>query len=239
MNWTLVYIVATLLILPAFIFGMISQNLAISTFNRHSKTQAFSGVTAKQFAEALLQKAGIVDVDVVNINGRLTDCYDSRNKVIKLSNATINSSSVAALGVCAHEVGHAIQDHKKSFLFKLRRWLAPVINFISGMFVPIVFLGSILSFTFMIPNVGYYMIWASIILYGATLVFYAITLPLEYDASKKALKMLEESELFSKTELDAAKQVLKAAIYTYVSELVTTLLYFLRFLSYARIFDKK
>lgn len=239
MDWTLVYVLATILLLPAFIFGVISQNLAVSAFNRHSKSLAYTGITARELAEKLLEKAGIKNVEIVNINGRLTDCYDPRNKIIKLSNATINSSSIAALGVCAHEVGHAIQDHNKSFLFRLRIWIVPIINFISGMFVPMIFLGSILNFTFMIPTVGYYMIFVSVILYGASLLFHIITLPLEYDASKKALAMLKETETLSTTELESAKQVLKAAIYTYVAELVTTLLYFIRFLSYARIFDDR
>ena len=238
MDWVTIYIIATILILPAFVFGFIAQNLAMSTFEHHAKTVAYKGITGRELAENLLAKAGISDVEVVNINGRMTDCYDPRNKVVKLSNATINSSSISALGVCAHEIGHAIQHHRKNIFFKIRQSIVPVVNIFSGMFIPLVFLGSILSFTFAIETVGYYIVLVSMITYGLTLLFYFVTLPLEYDASKKAIAMLEKENVLSPSELEHAKQVLKAAIYTYISSMMTTLLYFLRFLSYAMIFNK-
>ena len=186
-----------------------------------------------------MELAGIEGVDIVQINGRFTDCYDPRHKVVKLSTATYGSSSVAALGVCAHEVGHAIQDAKGSFLFRLRLALVPVINFVSKLFVPLVLFGSILSFVLYIESVGYYITIAAVILYGASMIFYMLTLPLEYDASKKAVQLLRDTGTLTGGELDSAKKVLKAAIQTYVAELVVSILYFLRFLSYAAIFNKE
>lgn len=238
MNWTLVYILAAVLLLPAFIYGGLSQIMATSTFERYSKIAAHSGITANELTKKLLEISGIEGVDVIKIDGRLTDCYDPRHKVVKLSTATYDSASVSALGVCAHEVGHAIQDAKGSFLFRLRIALVPVINFMSKLFLPLILLGSILSFALYIESIGYYITLASVVLYGASMLFYMITLPLEYDASKRALQILRETGTLTGSELDSAKKVLKAAIQTYVAELIVSILYFLRFLSYAALFNK-
>ncbi len=237
-SWMIVYIVATLLILPSVIWGAICQSRAVSVFDRYSKVAPSNGITASELTKKLLENANINDVDVVKINGKLTDCYDPRHKVIKLSSSTYDSSSMSALGVCAHEVGHAIQDNKKMFLFRLRLFLVPIVNFINRLFIPLVLVGSLLSFAFYLPYIGEIIIWISVALYGASLLFYLVTLPLERDASKRALKILDETELFTNDELSVSKNVLTAAIYTYISALVTTTLYFLRFLSYALIFAK-
>lgn len=239
MDWSVLYIVATLLILPAFIYGGISQAAATSTFDKYAKQTTNNNIQANELARKLLQSANLNNVAVVDIDGKLTDCYDPRNKVVKLSKATYNSNSIAAFGVCAHEVGHAIQDANKNFLFRLRRAIVPVINFITRLYIPMILFGSILSFALYIEAIGYYLCWAAVIMYGASFIFYLITLPLEYDASKKALKLLKQTELFTSGEIDSANKVLKAAIQTYISTLLTTMLFFLRFLSYAMIFSDR
>lgn len=239
MDWSLVYILAVALLLPAFIYGGISQIAASGTFEKYSKNISHSGITASELTKKLLENAGITDVDVVPINGRLTDCYDPSHKVVKLSDATYNSQSIAAIGVCAHEVGHAVQDAKGTFLFRLRLALVPVVNFLTRMYIPLILLGAILSFTLYIEAIGYYITWIAVIMYGASMLFYLVTLPLEYDASKRALQMLRETETFTGGEIDSANKVLKAAIQTYVAALITSVLYFLRFLSYAMIFSKR
>lgn len=238
MDWTLVYVIAAILILPAFIYGGISHIVATNTFDKYSKNLAQSGITASELARKLLDNAGLKDVEVVRIDGRLTDCYDPRYKVVKLSSATYDSSSIAALGVCAHEIGHAIQDAKGTFLFRLRSSIVPAVSFLSKMYIPLILLGSILSFTFMIESIGYYLIWAAVIMYGADTLFYFVTLPLEHDASRRALDMLRETNTLNGSELSSANNVLKAAIQTYIATLAISLLYFLRFLSYAMIFKK-
>jgi hypothetical protein len=239
MNWTLVYIIATVLILPSLIYGSISQNLVYSTFETYAKKLSKSGITSAMLANKLLAYSNIDDVDVVQINGKLTDCYDSKHKVVKLSTSTYSSSSIASLGVCAHEIGHAVQDHSHSFMFRLRQFLVPVLNFVSKAYIPLIFVGSILSFIFYVPVVGYYIVWASVVMFGASLIFYIVTLPLEFDASKKALKLLKETDTMDNEELKCAKKVLNAAAQTYISAFMTSLLYFLRFLSYALIFAKR
>ncbi len=237
--WIVVYLVVLILFLPCVIVGGIFQIKVNSTFDKYSKVTASCGVTAYDFTTVLLHRAGITDVDVATINGKLTDCYDSKHKVVKLSKATASSMSVAAIAVCAHEVGHAIQDNRKMFLFRLRHALVPVVNFISKMFVPLVLLGSILSFMFYLPIVGLYITWASVILYGASLLFQLVTLPLEYDASRRAIKLLKETDAMARDELDISQKVLKSAIMTYVSSVTISMLYFLRFLSYAMIFARR
>lgn len=238
MDWITLYIIAGILILPVLIYGTICQNKVFSVFDKNKHENIEGTACAAELCYKLLAKAGINDVKVVKANGRLTDCYDSKRKLIKLSTETYYSSSIAALGVMAHEVGHAIQDHKGHALFKFRRFLAPVVSFVSGAFLPLVLLGSIFNIIFLIPTIGYYVIIASLIFYGASLIFELITLPLEYNASRTALKMLEETGIFNEPELRRAKDVLGAAAQTYVASLASTLLYFIRFLSLLMIYNR-
>lgn len=232
MDWMIIYIIVALLIIPVFIYGLICQANVNSTFNKYSKKLAESGITAAELAERLLESQNITNVNVFRINGKLSDCYDSRNKVVKLSDEVYNSSSIAALGVCAHEIGHACQDAKKNFLFRLRQIIIPVTNFITKAFIPLILIGAVLNSLFYLPIVGYYITFSSVILYGASLLVYFVTLPLEYDASKKALAMLEKNEILNRDDLKGAKAVLKAAIHTYIAAFMSSLVYFLRFLSY-------
>ncbi len=239
MNWTLVYIIAAIMILPAFIYGGISHVMATNTFEKYAQNSANKAIPAHELTKKLLQNAGVEDVEIVRINGHLSDCYDPRNKVIKLSDSTYNSTSIAAAGVCAHEVGHAVQDANRSLFFRIRAALVPFVNFISKLYIPLIFVGAILGIATTLVSFGYVLTWAAIIMYGANTLFYFVTLPLEYDASKKALLLLEDTGDFTGGELDSAKRVLKAAIQTYISTLIVSALYFLRFLSYAMIFNRK
>lgn len=241
MDWITLYIVASILLVPMFLYSLFASYSTDATFNKYKNISSRCGMTASELTEELLKKANITNVKIERINGKLTDCYDPKHKVVKLSDSTYNSSSVSALGVCAHEVGHAVQDHKNMFLFRLRIFFVPILNLINRLYIPLILIGSILSFTFLIPAVGYYIVLGSVIAYGASMLFYFITLPLEYDASKKALNMMKELGEFSETEISQAKQVLNAAIKTYISATLSSVLYFLRFLSYAMIFrnDRK
>ena len=235
MEWTIIYIIATVMILPILIYSLISQAKVNSTFDKYSKHFNQNQITASELAHKLLMEAEITDVDIVRINGKLTDCYDSRNKVVKLSDKVFDSTSMAALGIAAHEVGHAIQDAKKNLLFRMRQIIIPVTNFVTRAFIPLLFIGAILNIMFFLPTIGYYITLASVISYGGSLLVYFVTLPLEYDASKKALKLLYNTSL-STDEIKSAKKVLNAAIHTYIAALLTSLAYFLRFLSILMIF---
>ena len=233
MDWITIYIIAGILILPVFIYGSYCQIKVNAVFDEQIKNEASNGVCAAELAYKLLAKAGISDVKVVKANGRLTDCYHPKYKVIKLSTETYYSSSIAALGIMAHEVGHAIQHHKKSLMFRIRQLISPVVGFVSKAFFPLVLLGSIFNIMFLLPTIGYYIVLGSVIFYGASLIFEIITLPLEFDASKRAIKMLSETETLNSSELAKTKEVLSAAAQTYLASFASTLLYFLRFLSMA------
>ena len=238
MDWITLYIIATILILPTLIYGSIAQSRTMRAFNKLSKETTNANISGAELARMLLNKAGASNVDVVEINGKLTDCYDPINKVVKLSRETYASVSVAALGVVAHEVGHAVQDHKNMFLFKFRSALIPICNFVSRAFIPMVLLGSILGFTLWIPSAGYIITWVGVGMYALSLIISFATLGVEKDASNRALELIKQTGLFDETEIRKANTVLQAAITTYIASFTTSLLYFLRFLSYAMIFRR-
>lgn len=233
MDWFIVYIVATVLIFPCLIIGSYSTTKVNSTFDRYAKVLSKKGITSCEVAKILVEKFKLDDVSIAEINGKLTDCYDSKHKVIKLSSSVIRSSSLAAIGVTAHELGHAMQDKEKMSLFRFRNFFVPVANFFSRAFVPIMIVGTLLSFTFYIPYVGNIICWISVATYGLSFIFYLITVPLEKNASKRALKMLQEAEILDYTETKSAKSVLDAAFLTYIAAFTTAFVYFLRIFSFA------
>ncbi|MBQ8451897.1 MAG: zinc metallopeptidase [Clostridia bacterium] len=229
MNIALLYLISGILIFLCLIYGLVSQTLVNATFNEYSSIYSASGITGAEVARRLLKKAG-ANVEVVRINGTLTDCYNSKYKVIKLSNEVYDSNSISALGVAAHETGHAIQDCSGMFWFKLKTFISPVLSLISRLCIPLVLIGAIVDIVFLLPTVGFYIVLVSVISYGVALIFNILTLPLEYDASKRALKMLKEEGFLTESELKGAKSVLRAALHTYISSFMTSLVYFLRFL---------
>ncbi len=233
MEWYIVYIVMSLLIIPCLILGSFSNARVNAVFDKSSKILSRKGITSCELAEQMLSHAGIDDVSIAEINGKLSDCYDSKHKVVKLSTSVIRSSSVAALGITAHEIGHAVQDHKKMWLFRFRQTFVPIVNLVSRAFVPLIVVGTLLSFAFYLPMVGNIICWISAVLYGLSFLFYLITLPLERDASKKALQLLEELNALDNDELYTAKAVLRTALYTYLSAFTISLVYFLKALSFA------
>lgn len=234
------YFIAGLLILPGVIYGIIAQSNVTTTFNKYEKYNNRHDLTAKEVAEKVLLGAGITDVTVQRTKGYLTDHYDPRNKTLNLSDATYDSKSVSALGVAAHEAGHAIQHHEKYKPLMIRNSIVPIVNFASRMFWVVFIVGllmMILSVAY--ADLGYILIWVSIAMYGGSTLFYAITVPVEYDASNRAMKHLESLNILETDELPHAKKVLRAAAQTYVSSLIVSALYFLRFLLHILIIFKR
>ncbi len=227
------YFIVGLLILPGIIYGIIAQISVTTSFNKYDKIENKHGLTASEVAQKLLDGAGINDVTIHHIKGDLTDNYDPRNKTLNLSDATYNSKSVAALGVAAHEVGHAIQHHEGYRPLKIRSFFVPIVNFASRMFWVVFLVGIILTIVSTAwSEAGQILVWVSVAMYGGSTLFYMITVPVEYNASKRALKHLDELNLLDQDELPHAKKVLNAAAQTYVSSLVISALYFLRFFLY-------
>lgn len=229
----LFYVIISILIIPGVIYGTYAQINTTKTFKAFNGVQNSSGLTGAQMARIMLDRAGLENVKIEKIKGELTDNYNPKTKILSLSDSTFNDSSISAVGVACHEVGHAIQ-HKMGYKpLKIRNRFVPVVNFASAMFWPLFIVGIILmSVSMAYQPVGEILVWISVAFYGASTLFYLITLPVEFNASKRAIKMLS-SGLIDETQIPYAEKVLKAAAQTYVSALVISALYFLRFFAYA------
>ena len=210
-----------------FIFVIIGMVLSLAasayvkhTFSKYDQVKSLNQVTGTSAAQYILNSQGIHNVGVQQISGDLTDNYDSRNKLLSLSQSTARSTSVAAIGVAAHECGHAVQDAQNYFPLRLRASLVPVANIGSQMAMPIILIGLLLQTQFLI-QVG-------LIAFSLAFLFQVVTLPVEFNASRRALAILGEGGLLTPEELPQARKVLIAAALTYVAAAISTLLQLLR-----------
>ena len=194
-----------------------------STFNKYSKVRSRSGLTGREAAERVLRGAEIYDVRVEHVAGNLTDHYDPRDKVLRLSDATYNSASVAAVGVAAHECGHAIQHAKGYAPLKIRGSLVPVANLGSTLAWPLILLGLVFNgqSSVMFLNLG-------ILLFSLAVLFQLVTLPVEFNASARAVRILGDTGMLYPDELQDTKKVLTAAALTYVAGAAASVLQLLR-----------
>ena len=195
-----------------------------STFDRYSRIRTKSGLTAEAAARMLLSRGGSTNVTISRVNGSLTDHYDPSSKTLRLSDSVYGSDSVAAVGVAAHECGHALQEHDGYGLLKLRTALVPVVNIGSSLYLPIFMAGLLFSWE-PLQMVG-------ILCFGLTLLFSLVTLPVEINASKRALGMLEG--VLDAEELQGAKAVLSAAALTYLASVISSALQLLRLILISR-----
>lgn len=221
-DWT--YIV---LVLPAVIFAMICSARVQSTFKKYSSVPTASGMTGAQAAQAVLDANGVTGVRIEHVPGNLTDHYDPRSNVIRLSDNVINGTSAAAVGVAAHEAGHAVQHAVGYFPIKIRNAIIPITNIGSKLAIPLFLIGLVLTYY------GQQYVWiayAGLICYAACLLFQLVTLPTEFNASSRALAAIRASGRFDAQEVSASKKVLSAAAMTYVASLAVTLMTFLRLL---------
>jgi Zn-dependent membrane protease YugP len=197
------------LVLPAFLFAIYAQYKVKSTFNYYSQQGNARGLTGAEVARIILDENGLTDIPVEAVEGKLSDHYDPSNRILRLSDSVYGSTSVAALGVAAHEAGHALQHKTGYFAMGLRGALVPVAN-IGSTLGPWMALG---GFFFHIPV----LIHLGIILFSCAVAFYLITLPVEFNASNRALSLLESCNILEKDELNPARKVLNAAAMTYVA----------------------
>ncbi|AMB99527.1 peptidase [Aerococcus urinaehominis] len=209
-----------LVVIGSIIAAIASWNMQ-RTFQKYDQYQNKHGYTGKEIAELILQYAGIHDVRVEHISGQLTDHYDPKNKVLRLSDATYNRTTVTAVGVAAHECGHAVQDDQGYWFMRLRQNIVPIVNIGSNLGLPILLLGTFFGLSQTFVNIG-------LILFSLTFIFQLITLPVEFDASKRALDIIEEKNLLTAGELPYAKKTLTAAALTYVAAAISSLLVLLR-----------
>jgi hypothetical protein len=202
---------------------MIASAKVKSTFNKYSSYRSMSGMTGAQAAQRILQAAGIYDVQVRHVSGSLTDHYDPKSKTVNLSDPVCNATSVAAIGVAAHECGHAIQHAKGYVPLSLRSALVPVANFGSALAWPVILIGLFINSrsSWIIIDIG---IW----LFSLAVLFQLVTLPVEFNASARALRMLQSQGILGDQELGYTKKVLKSAALTYVAGAASAILQLLR-----------
>lgn len=220
---------------PAFIIAILvslyAQIKVSTTFNKYSRVNTFRGKTAAETAQMILSSNGLYDVRIERVQGNLTDHYDPRSNVLRLSDSVYSSSSAAAVGVAAHEAGHAIQHAKGYLPIVVRSKLVPVTNFASRISWIVILLGALMSLFAGMSDIGYLVIMAGIGLFSVTAVFQLVTLPCEFNASRRALECLRESGWYSENELSASRKVLSAAAMTYVAALFVTVIQVLRLLT--------
>ena len=208
-----------ILVVIGAVICMIASARVKGTFNKYSQLRSMSGMNGAQVAQRVLQAAGIYDVQVRHVSGSLTDHYDPRTKTVNLSDPVYNATSVAALGVAAHECGHAIQHAKSYAPLSIRSALVPIANFGSMLAWPVILIGLLFNTrsSGLIIDIG-------ILLFSAAVLFQLVTLPVEFDASRRALVMLRTQGILADDELRYTRRVLKSAALTYVASAAAAIL---------------
>lgn len=214
------------LVLPAILISLYAQFKVQSTYKKYAQVLSSGGQTAEKVTRQILNESGLSRIAVEQVPGNLTDHYDPKAQVIRLSDTVRQSTSVASIGVAAHEAGHAIQYANGYFPIKLRNAVLPAANIGSSLSVPLIFLGILLSAPTLVSF--------GILLFSFVLLFQLVTLPVEFDASRRALKILEESNLLHQEERVGAQKVLRAAAMTYVAATLTTAAQLLRLVLISR-----
>ncbi|EGS9998019.1 zinc metallopeptidase [Clostridium perfringens] len=212
-----------LILIPAILISAWAQFKVSSTFNQYSTVRSINGYTGAQVARIFLNDAGLQEVEIQQVPGRLSDHYDPRAKVLRLSSDVYGSTSVASIGVAAHEVGHAIQDKESYSALVFRNAIVPVVNFSSSLSWILFFIGILLSYSTLV-TIG-------IILFSVVVLFQLVTLPVEFNASSRALKLLEARGILYDKEVDGARKVLSAAALTYVAATLMAVLQLVRLIA--------
>lgn len=213
-----------IILIPGLIIGLWASANVNSTFNRYNTVRSRHGLTGAEVAERVLHHHGIYNVRIERVRGNLSDHYDPRANVIRLSDSTYDSTSIAAAGVAAHEAGHAVQYARNYAPIKFRASIVNLCNFGS----PMAFIMLLISF-FVPAEAASFFIGAAVALYSLATVFQLVTLPVEFDASRRAMVSLEATGLYAEDELKGASKVLRAAALTYVAALISSILSLLRF----------
>lgn len=211
-----------ILVVPALLLAIWAQVQVKTTYRKYSRVPNSRGMTGAYAAQAVLNFYGITDVRIERVSGSLTDHYDPRSKVIRLSDGVYNSSTVAAIGIACHEAGHAAQHAENYAPIKIRNAIIPVCNIGSTIGIPLALIGWIFSFSILI--------YVGLGLYAAVFIFQVATLPVEFNASRRAIKVIDETQLLRDDEIGGAKKVLAAAAMTYVASMIVSLANLLRLL---------
>ncbi|HIT33277.1 MAG TPA: zinc metallopeptidase [Candidatus Faecousia intestinigallinarum] len=221
-DWT--YIV---LVLPCLILAVWANSRVNSTFNKYSKQFSARRISAAQAAQRVLSMNGVTGVRIERVAGKLTDHYDPKSNVIRLSDSVYDSCSTAAIGVACHEAGHAVQYAQGYGPIKLRAAIIPITNIGSKLAMPLILLGILFS---AFSNVSSLMVYVGIACFGLSVIFQFVTLPVEFNASRRAIRAIEEGGLLTAEEQQGAKKTLQAAAMTYVAATAVALTQLLRLL---------
>ena len=221
MYWDWTYI----LVIIAAIISAVASMKVNTTFSRYSGVRAISGMTGAEAAQRILRSQGIMDVQVRHVSGNLTDHYDPRSKILNLSDSVYGSTSVAAIGVAAHECGHAVQHQVGYAPLNIRSTLVPIANFGQTISWPLILIGFLLN-----GSVSQMFLYAGVILFSAAVLFQLVTLPVEFNASSRALRLLQDNGILATDEIGKTRKVLSAAALTYVAGAIGAILQLLRLL---------
>jgi hypothetical protein len=222
-----IFFTSLILLIPAIALGAYAQYKVSSTYKKFSQKPSAGGITGAQASRRLLDEAGLGDVAIEEVPGRLTDHYDPRSRVLRLSQDVSRSNSIAALGVAAHETGHAIQHARNYAPMQIRSAVVPAASFGSNFGPMIFFMGLIFSSFRPLMTIG-------IVLFTAAVIFQIVTLPVELDASSRALKLLQSNGMVVSQEADGARQVLRAAALTYIAAALMSILMLVRMVLISR-----
>ena len=216
------------MLIPAMIFALWAQWRVKSTFDRYSRVRAANGLTGRDMARQIMRRNGVTDVEVEPVGGMLSDHYDPRVRKVRLSEPNFGGGSISAIAVAAHEVGHVLQHHEGYFPLQLRAGMAPAVGIASTAAMPLFFIGLLIGprmpFAGMLMDLG-------IVFFAGAVLFHLITLPVEFDASKRALAQLTSSGAVMPEEVSGAKKVLDAAALTYVAAAAMAALQLIRLLA--------
>lgn len=204
-----------ILVIPATLIAIFAQIMVSRTYNKFATKYSSRGMTAYEVARQILDQNGLSNVQIIRVSGKLTDHFDPRTNIVALSEAVYGSTSIASIGVAAHEVGHAVQYQTGYVPIKIRAALIPITQFGSTIAIPMAILGIIFGFGILV-DIG-------IILFSAVVAFQLITLPVEFNASNRAIKTLEQNMILQDDEIGGAKKVLGAAALTYVAGLLVSI----------------
>lgn len=232
------YYLLGIILLPGIIMSIWAQAKVTSNFNKYNNIPSSRDIPANQLARKLLDGAGLKDVKITSCKGSLTDHFNPKSNTVALSETVYNSTSVASLGVMAHELGHVLQYKDKYFWIRVKSFLVPFINFINVFMWPLVIVGVIIE-ALTYTSIGGIFIIVGICIFGLSTLLSLITLPIELNASKRAYTLLVKTEILTEEEGEGVKKVLNSAALTYLAGLVTSILSLLRFVLYILAITKK
>lgn len=228
------YLSYLVFMLPALLLGLWAQAKVKHTFNKYNKISNSRNITGAQAARMILDKNGLSHIRIEHVSGKLTDHYDPRDGVLRLSSSVHDSTSIGAVGVAAHEAGHAIQDAEEYAPIRIRNAIVPVCNLGSSIGPILIMVGCLFAGS----KFGLSLVFFGILLFSLVAVFQLVTLPVEFDASSRALSIIRDSGMFAEGDYKGAKKVLSAAAMTYVAALITSVMqilyYVIRFLGGSR-----